>query len=181
MAKRTRPSFSASKPATSKTGTTTPDTAWVYRTEDGTPESGEPAHTAHYEEAQAILRKYAIRGAFASSIPVPIVDMAALGAVHVRMVRAIAELYGVPFDQVRARAVVTAVAGGAVTRSMGKGLLKAVPGIGAVAAVAMPAWAGTATYALGKMVIKHFESGGGMDDLDPDAVRPAPATDGAAA
>ena len=211
MAKKTRPSFSGAAPASATPETTERDTAWVYRTDgeataDGETAAGEaPRHaparraaaakrtkraasdgSAHQDEANEIVRKYMTRGVIASAIPVPFADMAALGAVHVMMVRALAAEYGVPFDQGRARAVVAAVAGGAVSRFIGNGIgraaLKALPGGAVLAGLALPAATGATTYALGQIVIAHFEAGGGLHDLDAKAAaKHARAADGAAA
>jgi uncharacterized protein (DUF697 family) len=119
-------------------------------------------------------------------IPVPFIDLAAVGAVHVMMVRAIAAAYGVPASRVVGRAAIAAVAGGTVSqwvgRDVGRSALQAVPGIGLLAAAAMPASTGAATYALGRIVIAHFESGGTLGDLDAAAAaRHAPAIAGEAA
>lgn len=195
MAKKTRPPFSGANPATPET--TERDTAWVYRTDGDAPAdevtrrapakraatakrskkraaSDAPVSaSAHYDEANAIVRRAMARGAVASAIPVPIADMAALGAVHVMMVRALAREYGVPDDQGHARTVVAAVAGGAASRWLGAGIgrsaLKVLPGGALLAALALPAATGAATYALGQVVIAHLEAGGGLHDLDPKA------------
>ncbi|MBA3949517.1 MAG: DUF697 domain-containing protein, partial [Acidobacteria bacterium] len=196
MAKKTRPSFSAAKPAAPSR-----DTAWVYRTDGDAPaarakrsaaakptarakpaarvksprpvEPVERAPTAHYDDARAILSRYVAGGAAASAIPLPFVDLAAVGAVHVMMVRAIAAEYGLPFDRVAIKAAIAAVAGGAVShwmgRAVGRSALKALPGIGAFAAAAVPVSTGATTYALGRIVIAHFESGGSLADLDAEA------------
>lgn len=220
MAKKTRPSFSAPKPAAAKPETTSRDTAWVYRTDGAAPaapakraarakpaarvkpprpakraarvEPAEPeerverARSAHYTDARAILGRYAAGGAVASVIPLPFVDLAAVGAVHVMMVRAIAAAYGLPFDKVLVKAAIAAVAGGAVShwvgRDLGRSALKALPGIGVLAGAAIPASTGAATYALGRIVIAHFEAGGHLGNLDAEAAaRHARTIDGAAA
>jgi uncharacterized protein (DUF697 family) len=47
-------------------------------------------------------------------------------------------------------------------------MLKAIPGVGGlIGMVASPALAGASTYALGKVFIQHFESGGTLLDFDP--------------
>ena len=120
------------------------------------------------------MRRYAAGSAAASLIPLPLVDIAAGTAVHLLMVRAIAAEYGVPFSRASAKAAIASAAGGAAARWVGRGVgrsaLKALPGVGSLAAMAaMPASAGSATYLLGRIFIAHFESGGALDDLDAAA------------
>jgi hypothetical protein len=50
--------------------------------------------------------------------------------------------------------------------------MKAMPGLGTVAgASTMVLFSGAAAWALGKVFIQHFESGGTFLDFDPDAVK----------
>jgi hypothetical protein len=49
---------------------------------------------------------------------------------------------------------------------------KSVPGVGTAAGVmSMSVLGGAATYAIGKVFVQHFESGGTFLDFDPEAVR----------
>ena len=51
-------------------------------------------------------------------------------------------------------------------------VLKFVPVVGSLlAAVSAPAFTGASTYALGRVFVLHFESGGTFLTLDPDKVR----------
>jgi len=51
-------------------------------------------------------------------------------------------------------------------------LVKSIPLIGqATSALTMPALAGATTYAVGKVFIQHFESGGTFLDFDPEKVK----------
>jgi uncharacterized protein (DUF697 family) len=50
--------------------------------------------------------------------------------------------------------------------------LKIVPGLGCVAgAVALPVVAGASTYALGRVFVQHYESGGSLIDLDREKAK----------
>lgn len=107
-------------------------------------------------------------------LPLPFVDIAAGTAVHLLMVRAIAAEYGVAFSRAAAQAAIASAVGGEAARWFGHGVgrsaLKALPGVGSLAAMAaMPASAGSATYLLGRIFIAHFESGGALHDLDAAA------------
>lgn len=192
MAKKTRPSFSPTPAAQTRR-----ETSWVYRTGADAPQPDAPqheaqlepappvpaapaaqpapsTHSAHYETARGIVRGHSTGCAAASLIPIPFVDLASLTVLHTAMVRALAREYGVPFEKVAAKAAIASVAGTGLSswaaRGAGRSMLKALPGIGTVAALATsPAFAAGASYAIGRIFIAHFEAGGGLHDLTAGA------------
>lgn len=126
--------------------------------------------------ATEITKKYALYSAGAGLIPIPFVDWAAITGVQVKMLCDLGALYGVPFEADRVRPVVSALLGGYASQKLGYGiggsLLKAVPVIGtALGVLSVPAFAGAITFAVGKVFIQHFASGGTFLDFDPDKVR----------
>jgi uncharacterized protein (DUF697 family) len=107
---------------------------------------------------------------------VPVLDLAAVTSVQLKMLAEVAKIYGVPFNQTRGKAVVGSLIGSVVPAAVSFGvagsLLKAVPVVGALAgAPAMVAFSGAATWGLGKVFIQHFESGGTFLDFNPDEVK----------
>jgi uncharacterized protein (DUF697 family) len=72
------------------------------------------------------------------------------------MIRQLARLYEVEFSQQRAESIIGSLLGVGAARSL-VGFLRFVPGLGALGILALPS---ASTYALGKVFIKHFESGG---------------------
>lgn len=143
--------------------------------------------SAHYEPARGLVRRYAAGSAAAGLVPIPLLDLAAVAGVHMLMVRAVAAEYGVPFEKAAAKAAIAAIAGSTIAHAARAGIarsaLRLLPGLGSLAAVAsLPASAGASTYLIGRIVIAHFESGGGLHDLDADAAaRHADALNGTAA
>jgi uncharacterized protein (DUF697 family) len=111
----------------------------------------------------------------AGLLPVPIVDLAAVGAVQIEMLRRISKLYGVPFSKNRGRALIAGLAGTMIPATTGIGMssfIKGVPLIGtAVGAVAAPALSVAATYAIGMVFIQHFATGGTLLDFSPPDYR----------
>jgi uncharacterized protein (DUF697 family) len=126
--------------------------------------------------AQEIVKKYALYAAGAGLIPFPVVDFAAIAALELKMLRDLGALYEMPFEQDRVRPIVAALIGGYSSTKIGYGvggsMLKSVPLIGqAVGLVSVPAFGAGVTYAIGKVFIQHFASGGTFLDFDPEKVR----------
>jgi uncharacterized protein (DUF697 family) len=108
----------------------------------------------------------------AGLVPLPVLDALALGGLQVLLVKELARLYGVDFSAQRTRTLVAALLGGTGAVSMATGLwsswLKALPVVGqSLGAASMPAAAATATYALGMIFLRHFQSGGTLLDFSP--------------
>jgi uncharacterized protein (DUF697 family) len=101
----------------------------------------------------------------AGLIPVPLVDLVAVSGVQLKMLADISKIYGVEFQEHRGKALIASLVGYIVPSSLSFGsvgsLLKAIPAVGAlVGAPSMALFCGASTYALGKVFIQHFESGG---------------------
>lgn len=129
--------------------------------------------------AYSIVDRYWKWAAAAGFIPIPIVDFAAVTGIQIKMIADLSKFYGVPFSKDRAKAIVASLIGAASSPLAATGTLtiigpalKYLPGIGtAVGVLVTPAFNAAATYALGRVFVLHFESGGTLLDLDPDAVR----------
>ncbi len=108
-------------------------------------------------------------------IPLPLVDCVALSGVQLNMLRKLAKTYDVPFMKDKGKIIIASMLGGGIATTVSmpvSSLLKAIPLIGLPAGVlTMSALAGASTYALGKVFIQHFESGGTFLNFDPNAVR----------
>lgn len=102
----------------------------------------------------------------AALTPVPGVDLLAVSAVQLNMLRTIAKVYGVSFIDSLGKNIVSAVVGSSAAR-LGASLIKAIPGVGTIIGeLSMPALSGASTYALGRVVANHFDHGGTLEDLD---------------
>ncbi|HEV2547119.1 MAG TPA: DUF697 domain-containing protein [Stellaceae bacterium] len=127
-------------------------------------------------EAMGIVRRASGWSAGAGLIPIPLVDIGAIAALQVKMVRDLAKLYGVEFPEVRAKALSGGLAGGVLPylMTMGSGyafsFLKTIPVVGtALGIAAMPGFGAAATYAVGKVFAQHFAGGGSLLDFDLEA------------
>jgi len=119
-----------------------------------------------------VERTYVPMAAGAGIIPVPLVDIAAVMGVQLKMLAEISELYGKPFAESRAKSLVSALLGGVTSGALAASLLKALPGLGSVfGGISLSVAAGGTTYAVGHVFIRHFENGGTLLDFDPGKVR----------
>ena len=136
---------------------------------ESSPDTG--ADAAGENLALNIVRRNALWAMGVGLVPLPVVDVLGVSAVQLKMVRELAEHHHIPFLETDARSLITALVGGlgSVTAAgLAFSLLKFVPLVGqTAAAVAMPATVGAATYALGKVFIQHFSTGGTLRNLDP--------------
>lgn len=128
------------------------------------------------QRAERIIRDNIAWSCAAGLIPVPLFDIAAITAAQLKLVRELSELYGVPFQDHLGRNVVASLVGSVGSAAVGRGifcsLLKAVPVVGSIGGlISVPIVAGAATYALGKVFVEHFESGGTLLDFKPEPMR----------
>jgi len=125
------------------------------------------------EFANQLVNRFAIWSGVAGLIPMPVVDVLAVGGLQLQMVRRLSQVYGVPFSDNSGKAVIASLAGSMIPTTSGIGAastLKFVPVIGTLTAgIVMPTLSAGATYAIGKAFIQHFASGGTMLDFNaPD-------------
>jgi uncharacterized protein (DUF697 family) len=111
----------------------------------------------------------------AGAIPIPILDLAVISGVQLKMLAEISKIYDVPFQQSRVKAVVGSLLGAVVPSALSLGLidsaLKALPVAGFVAGGSMVIFCAAAAWALGKVFIQHFESGGTFLTFEPEKVK----------
>ena len=108
-------------------------------------------------------------------VPLPLLDMVALTGVQLNLVRKIAKAYNIPFLKDKVKNILGSLLGGVIPPTVGPPLAtsiaKAVPIIGqTVGIITMPVIAGASTYAVGKVFVQHFASGGTFLTFDPEKV-----------
>lgn len=121
--------------------------------------------------ALAIIRNYTLISAGVGVVPVPLLDMATMLALQMLMVRKLAKLYDLPFARQRVKSAIVGVIGGFKGGYLGGLALKMIPVIGIVGYATMPTVNAAVSYAVGRVFLQHFESGGTFLDLDPKKVR----------
>lgn len=122
-----------------------------------------------------IIRKWTLAAAGAGLIPVPLIDIAAIAAIQLKMVADLSSHYEVPFSKNQGKAALGALTGTVVSRQLAPiagSLLKAIPVIGQAGGVlAMGVSGGAATYAVGRVFDMHFAGGGTLLDFDASKVK----------
>jgi uncharacterized protein (DUF697 family) len=135
----------------------------------------ETTDVARHERASQLVDRFSLWSGAAGLIPVPLVDMAAVGGVQLYMLRRLSDIYEIPFSENRGKSVITSLAGALAPASVATAtgsLIKGLPGIGTViGALTMPIASAGATWVIGKVFIQHFASGGTLLDFNPPDYR----------
>jgi uncharacterized protein (DUF697 family) len=112
--------------------------------------------------ARSIVERHKTFAAIGGLFPLPIVNVAGVTAVILRMVKQLSDLYGVPFERDRTRSLIVGLVGGAVPTGLGTATAStlafvlpahALVGLG-VSAIS----AGALTRGIGLVFLDHFES-----------------------
>jgi uncharacterized protein (DUF697 family) len=106
-------------------------------------------------------------------LPLPVIDFVAITGVQMDLVYRLSRIYEVEFSTQAVRALIGSLLGASIPLqpALISGL-KLMPGIGTAAAfVAQPALAGASTYAIGKVFVEHFESGGTLLTFDASKMK----------
>jgi uncharacterized protein (DUF697 family) len=149
-------------------GSTLSDNDAIAATSSEAPEDRE-------QTASKLVDRFAIWSGVAGLVPLPVVDVLAVGGLQVQMLRRLSQIYNVDFSENRGKALIAALAGCMIPATSGMGAasaLKAVPVVNILAAgFVMPVLSAGATFAIGKAFIQHFESGGTLLDFNPPDYR----------
>lgn len=126
--------------------------------------------------SMGIVKKNMIWSAGVGLLPVPLVELVAITAVQVKLIKELSDHYGVPFSNELAKSSVVSLLGSlggmAISKVLAVSFLRVVPVVGPLfAAVSLPVVSAGVSYAIGRVFISHFEMGGTLLDFDPEAVR----------
>ncbi|MCB9797028.1 MAG: DUF697 domain-containing protein [Alphaproteobacteria bacterium] len=137
-----------------------------------TPDNDDVSVPPSAEGANNIVLRHVLFAAGVGLVPLPLADLAALVAANLKMLRDLANHYGVEFREEMAKSAVASLLAAAGVPALlvpAASLLKVIPGVGAlVGGLTVPALAGGLTYATGRVFIRHFESGGTFLDFNAD-------------
>lgn len=124
------------------------------------------------KHAESIIRTHVVFSMGAGVIPVPIVDIFAVGAMQLDMIRQMCKVYEVDFAETQGKAIVSALTTATLARIGAGSLVKMIPVIGSfIGGVTNAIMAGASTYALGQVFKVHFETGGTVLDFDVERLK----------
>jgi len=125
--------------------------------------------TRRKSQARAIVERHALYSAVGGIVPLPIVNIASITAVIVRMVKVLSDLYDMPFERDRARAIVVGLMGGAMPTGLAAAtastLVYIVPGSNLISLAVSSITAIACTRGIGRIFVEHFENGATLIDF----------------
>ena len=126
-------------------------------------------------EAQNIIKNHMMVALGFGVVPVPIVDLIGLTGTQLSMLKSLSDLYGQKFTKDWGKKSIASLIGGGISIPVAMGLsslIKTIPIIGQTSgAISMATTGSAVTYAIGKVFVQHFESGGTFLTFDPAKVR----------
>ncbi len=113
--------------------------------------------------AHKIVSRHKNYAAMGGLMPLPVVNIAGITAINLRMVKQLSELYQVPFERDRTRSLLVGLIGGAVPTGVGTAtssiMMWIVPGGMLLGLGAAAVTAGALTRGIGLVFIDSFERG----------------------
>jgi len=117
--------------------------------------------------AMKIVKTWSQWSVAAGIVPVPLMDIALVSGIQVKMIYDLCQVYNIPFEKKSALAVASGLVGGSfsagVARTIGEMALKSIP---YVEQVLQPTLAFATTYSMGYVFVKHFENSGTLMNFD---------------
>ncbi|MBF0439445.1 MAG: DUF697 domain-containing protein [Magnetococcales bacterium] len=127
------------------------------------------------KEAQNLTKNYMLASLGTGLVPLPTVDIGILVGIQLRLLHQVAKLYNLKFTDDIGKKLLLSLLGGTLPVAGGMGvasMLKAFPGVGSwLGMTSMSLFGAASTYAVGRVFIQHFESGGNFFNFDPSKTR----------
>ena len=124
------------------------------------------------KHAETVIRNHVLFSMGAGVIPIPFVDIVAVSAMQLDMIRQLCKVYDQDFAETQGKAIVSSLTTATLARAGAASLAKLVPVVGSfIGGVTNAAMAGASTYALGQVFRIHFENGGTILDFDVERLK----------
>jgi len=127
------------------------------------------------KDAESIIKRHTYWAVGAGLIPLPLVDIAAVTAIQLDMLKQICSFYKIDYSEEQGKAWIVALASStlsSVVARLGASIVKTIPIVGTfVGATSMAVISGASTYALGKVISNHFEGGGTLDNFNKEKIK----------
>ena len=112
------------------------------------------------QEAQRIVMNHILWSMGMGLIPFPIIDVAAVTAVQLDMLKQLAAHYDVDFSKSSGKTFISSLAGSTLA-ALGGSMIKGIPGIGSIiGGISQAVLSGASTFAVGQVAARHFYEGG---------------------
>ena len=127
-------------------------------------------------EAQRQIQRHSAASMASGLIPLPLVDLAAVFTIQLKLLHSLARVYEVAFRADLGRSAIASLISSALPMAagvrLGASLAKPVPALGqTVATGTLVLLNGAITYAIGQVFVQHFATGGTLLTFDPEAMR----------
>lgn len=139
-------------------------------------ESGSSVTANADAEAMNIIKQNIAWAVAAGLLPVPFVEVAAITAVEVKLIRELAEHFNVPFQKDLAKSAVASLLASlgsvALSKFVARSTFRFLPVVGpVVAAASLSVMSAAFTYAVGRVFAVHFATGGSLLDFNIENLR----------
>ncbi|MGN7611405.1 YcjF family protein [Magnetococcales bacterium HHB-1] len=126
--------------------------------------------------ATSTIKSYTIGSMAVGIVPFPLIDLAVLTGVQLKMLHRLAQIYDVEFKTNLGKSAISSLVGSAMpvasAAPLAASLSKFIPIIGhTISYASLVVLNGASTYALGKVFQQHFASGGTFLTFDAEKVR----------
>ena len=111
---------------------------------------------------------FSIAAATCAAVPLPLATMPVLTGIQISMITVLGQLYGQVLTPGQAGGLVSTIAGGFLAQTIGRELVKLIPGFGSVIAAS---WATAYTWALGEAACVYFGDLMGGKTPDPKRIQ----------
>ena len=123
------------------------------------------------EKANRIIQAHVLYSMGAGAIPIPLLDLTAVTAVQMAMIRQLCDLHDKDYSEVTGKALVASLTGSAFAR-YGASLIKTIPGLGSLlGGISMVALSGASTYAVGQVCDSFLSGNVQLDNIDMDKAK----------
>ena len=123
------------------------------------------------EAANSSIQKHVLFAMGAGAIPLPLVDLAAVTAIQLDLVKQLSKIYDQNYSENIGKAFIASITSSTLAR-MGASIIKSIPGLGSViGGVSMSIMSGASTYALGNVIATFFERNISLSDIDADMAK----------
>lgn len=138
----------------------------IYQLLDQT--ASEKLGNLYRDAGRRYILTFAVMAATLAAVPLPFATMPVLTALQVSLIGLLGNLYGQTLSPSQAGGVVSAIAGGFLAQTIGRELIKFIPGFGSVIAAS---WAAAYTWALGEGACVYFGDLIGGKKPDPKRIQ----------